>query len=120
MLNDIVFMEAVQYIVTALLGVVAAWLVLRLSPSALKSARDAWVIARAYHPMLIAGVDQPGDPINARIDRVLDKFVSADWGYYSSVALPVLLRSVANALDEVLAAPPQEHIPADSPGEAGR
>lgn len=119
MLDDIVFVNAVQYILTALLAALLAWVLARLAPSLVKSAKDAWVILRAYQPMLLAGVDQPSDPIPHRLDGLLDRVLPADWDRYSAVMLPAVLRAAADALDGALGIPDEpEHMPDPESGDA--
>ena len=117
MLDDIVFVNAVQYIVTALLGALLLWVAVRLSPSAVKSIKDAWVIGRAYKPMIIGGVDQASDPLPRKLDGLLDRVLPADWDRYSSVLLPVVLRGLADALDDALKIPKEPEGPPVTGGD---
>lgn len=114
-LNDVLFMDAVQYITTVLFAALAVWLLAQLAPSTVRGLKDAWHVARKYRPDVIAAVDQPTDPLI----RWLSRLTGADAGNLSNV-LPRVLRAMADALDEATGfeEPQPEHIPSNAPKEA--
>jgi hypothetical protein len=81
-----------------------------------KQARDLWYYARQYQPRLLAAVDQPSDPFNVALDKLLDKALPGDWDARAAVFLPAFLNALAAGLDNALAAPPREvAIPVSAP-----
>ena len=62
-LNDIVFMNAVQYILTIVLGAAGTWALAQLTPGIVAGIKEGWHAARVYKPQIIAAVDQVDDPL---------------------------------------------------------
>jgi hypothetical protein len=91
-------------------------LTLLIAKYSTKQVRDLVFYAIQYKPRLIAAVDQPGDPFNVALDKLLDKALPGDWDQRASVFLPAFLNALAAGLDNALAAPPREvAIPVSAP-----
>ena len=97
MLQDVVFLDAVQYVMTVLLGALAAWVIAQLAPGTVRGLKETWHVARRYRPDLVAAVDQGSDPLNLALARVS----GVDAETWARV-LPRVLNAVASALEEVL------------------
>ena len=67
-----------------------------------------------YRPQIIAAVDQPTDPINVFIDKVLDYFKPGDYGKVSSVVLLGATRAFLKYLEEKLDIPQEPETISDA------
>ena len=81
-----------------------------------KQVRDLFFYAVQYKPRLIAAVDQPGDPFNVALDKLLDKIHEEDWDKLAAAFLPTFLEALSTGLSNALVAPPREvAIPVSAP-----
>jgi len=95
-LNDIVFLNAVQYFATIALGASMVWLLARLSPSTMRRLKDAWKIFRVYVPDVIRAIDQPDDSLVRALALLgVPPDQMARLG-------PRVLRAIFDAMDEAL------------------
>ena len=95
MLDDVLFLDAVQYLLTIGLGALVSWLLAQLAPGVVRGLKDAWLMGREYVPAVVRAVDQPDDPLLRGLAQL---GVPPD---VASKLLPRVLRSVAEALDDV-------------------
>lgn len=109
--NDTEFWQAIGYVVGAGLALGVLALAAYLTARGVKWTKDAIYYLRMYTPQAISAVDEPTDPINVAIERMLDRVLDRDWGVYASQLLPAILRTLADQLDDGAseeAIPPRE------------
>lgn len=92
-------LEAVLVALAALLG---GALGLALVALVLKYAatwfKDFVAVVRDYAPKVIEHVNQPSDPVNAQLDRWLDRLYPYGWDVLAAKVLPAMLRAAADAI----------------------
>lgn len=98
--SDAEFWQAIGYVVGAGLALGVLALAAYLTARGVKWSKDAIYYLRTYTPQAISAVDEPTDPINVAIERVLDRVLDRDWGVYASQLLPAILRTLADQLDD--------------------
>ena len=84
-------------------------------PFLVKRGIDVGFYILKYRPQIIAAVDQPTDPINTFVDKLLDYFKPGDYGKVSSVVLLGATKAFLQYLEEKLDIPQEpENLPDES------
>lgn len=95
------FWQSVGYVIGMVIVAVITAFALRYAS---KEMRQAWRYLRGNLDWAITKVDEPGDPLII----LLDRYIPGQTDKALSAMLPAILRAAADALDKVLAEPPQE------------
>lgn len=118
--------EQLESLLVLLAGVIAipltALIVAGLVKYAAKWTKDIAYYVRAYQPAVVSAVDQPGDPVNVQIDKLLDRIVKANWDVFAAKVLPAFLNALADGLASGLAesVPLPERAPDVPPQEVAQ
>jgi predicted PurR-regulated permease PerM len=87
--------SVIVVLVTALVGAVS----LKLTAKQIKTAEYYW---REYSAKLREQVDEPSDPMNVAIDKLLDRLFEANWNVFVSSFMTALIDAVSQRV------PPRE------------